>query len=94
MGWFGLLLLRILQVPSTVLPNLILDKPVMQEFLQGRCKPAFITPTLRDLLLDDELNQKCRRNLAELQSALSYEGLPPAQRAAEITLKLASSETV
>jgi lipid-A-disaccharide synthase len=91
MGLFGAFLLSILQVPSTILPNLILDAPVMEEFLQGRCQAASLTPAIRRLLLDDGANEKCRHMLKALQPALSFEGKPPAARAAEITLSYLAS---
>ena len=90
MGWFGSMVMRVMRVPSTILTNLILDKPVMLEFLQERCNAKEITPALRDLLLDDAVNEKYRQALSELLPALSYQGQPPAQRAAAITLKYAS----
>jgi lipid-A-disaccharide synthase len=90
MGLFGALLLSILQVPSTILPNLILDAPVMEEFLQGLCRVETLTPAIKRLLLDDEANEKCRHMLKALRPALSYEGKAPAARAAEITLALAT----
>lgn len=89
MGWFGDFAVRIMRVPSTVLTNLILDKPVMQEFLQSRCTAEAITPALSTLLNDDAENEKCRQALAELLPALNYQGQPPAQQAAALTLQLA-----
>ena len=89
MGWFGDFVVRIMRVPSTVLTNLILDKPVMQEFLQSRCTAEVITPALSILLNDDAENEKCRQALAELLPALNYQGQPPAQQAAALTLQLA-----
>lgn len=89
MGWFGDFVVRIMRVPSTVLTNLILDKPVMQEFLQSRCTAEAIIPALSTLLNDDAENEKCRQTLAELLPALNYQGQPPAQQAAALTLQLA-----
>jgi len=89
MGWFGDFVVSIMRVPSTVLTNLILDKPVMQEFLQSRCTAEAITPALSTLLNDDAENEKCRQALAELLPALNYQGQPPAQQAAALTLQLA-----
>jgi len=71
------------------LTNLILDKPVMQEFLQIRCTAEVITPALSQLLTDDAENEKCRQALAELLPALNYQGQSPAQQAATLTLQMA-----
>jgi len=42
MGWFGDFVVRIMRVPSTVLTNLILDKPVMQDSCKAdaRLRPS------------------------------------------------------
>jgi len=40
-------------------------------------------------LNDDAENEKCRQALAELLPALNYQGQPPAQQAAALTLQLA-----
>ena len=87
MGW---LLMRVMQVPSVVLTNLILDAPIVPEFLQDRCRADLIYPALHRLLLDEEANRQQRDALAQLPAALAVSGLPPAERAAEISLQLAA----
>ena len=87
----GALLMRVLRVPSVVIVNLLLDAPVMQEFLEDRCTADLITPAVCDLLQDDNLNSAKRAHLALLADVLGSPGHSPATRAAEIIRLLIQS---
>ncbi|MGB1118060.1 MAG: lipid-A-disaccharide synthase [Parvibaculales bacterium] len=87
-GIMGALLMRVLRVPSAVIVNLVLDAPVMQEFLEDRCTADLITPAVNALLQDDDLNREKRARLAPLADVLGGAGQPPAARAAEIIRSL------
>lgn len=87
-GLMGALLMRVLRVPSAVIVNLVLDAPVMQEFLEDRCTADLITPAVCDLLQDDGLNEAKRAQLAPLADVLGSPGQSPAARAAEIIRSL------
>ncbi len=65
---------RGMKIPSVLLPNLILDAPIMPEFLQERCTPQHILPALRTLLTDDIINKNMRDNLQPLRGALQSAG--------------------
>ena len=90
MGLMGDMLMRTMQVPSAVLVNLILDAPAMPEFLQWRCTPQDITPTLQAMLEDDDVHAQYGDMLAKFAPAMRHEGQKPAERAAAFTLDLAS----
>ena len=90
-GLMGALLMRVLRVPSAVIVNLVLDAPVMQEFLEDRCTADLITPAVCDLLQDDGLNEAKRAHLAPLADVLGSPGQSPAARAAEIIRSLIQS---
>lgn len=90
-GLMGALLMRVLRVPSAVIVNLVLDAPVMQEFLEDRCTADLITPAVCDLLQDDGLNGAKRAHLAPLADVLVSSGQSPAVRAAEIIRSLIQS---
>ena len=90
MGLMGDILVRTMPVPSVVLVNLILDAPAMPEFLQDRCNADDITPSIRAMLEDEATNAHYRAMLAPFRDAMSYQGRPPAHRAAALTLQLAS----
>ncbi|MED5323721.1 MAG: hypothetical protein VYB91_02820, partial [Pseudomonadota bacterium] len=68
--------------------NLVLDAPVMQEFLEDRCTADLITPAVNALLQDDALNNKQRAQLLPLADVLGGTGQTPAARAAEIIRSL------
>lgn len=89
MGLMGDFLVRTMPVPSVVLVNLILDTPAMPEFLQERCTADEITPAIHALLDDDAVNAHYRTLLAPFRDEMSYQGQPPAHRAAALTLQLA-----
>ena len=80
--------LRSLRVPSAVIVNLVLDKPVMEEFLADRCDPDFLTPAVHKLLVDKDLNAEKRRQLAALPEELGAHDAPPDARAAGIIHEL------
>ena len=90
MGLMGDILVRTMPVPSVVLVNLILDAPAMPEFLQDRCHVDDITPCIRAMLDDDEINAHYRAMLASFGEEMRYQGQPPAHRAAALTLDFAS----
>ncbi|MEC8545284.1 MAG: lipid-A-disaccharide synthase [Pseudomonadota bacterium] len=87
-GMMGALLMRVLRVPSVVIVNLVLDAPVMQEFLEDRCTADLITPAVNALLQDDVLNSEKRAQLLPLADVLGGGGRSPATRAAEIIRSL------
>ena len=87
-GMMGALLMRVLRVPSAVIVNLVLDAPVMQEFLEDRCTADLITPAVNALLLDDALNSEKRAQLSPLADALGGASQSPSMRAAEIIRSL------
>ena len=87
-GMMGALLMRVLRVPSAVIVNLVLDAPVMQEFLEDRCTADLITPAVNALLQDDTLNSEKRAQLLPLADVLGGGGQSPATRAAEIIRSL------
>ncbi len=83
--------LRIMQTPSVVLTNLILDKPLIKEFLGYAANVAAITPEIYKLLTDTTHNKAMRTALAPVQDMLLPATSTPAQAAADIVLKLRSS---
>ena len=87
-GMMGPLLLRMLRVPSAVIVNLVLDAPVMEEFLEDRCRADLITPAVNALLQDDGLNSEKRAQLSPLADVLGGASQSPAKRAAEIIRSL------
>ncbi|MDD9841249.1 MAG: lipid-A-disaccharide synthase [Alphaproteobacteria bacterium] len=87
---------RIVQTPSVVLPNLILDKPVVPEYLMERCTATLLAPALYGLLTNAEgLHDSQSAAFAELQdimqadNAMQAKNKEPLQNAADKVLELA-----
>ena len=88
-GFFwSVILPHILRTPSIGLANLILDRPVMPEFIQERATADNLAHALRGLLTDEAANMAQRRALADLGATLTAEGTPPSQRAAEVVCEI------
>jgi len=80
---------RIVQTPSVVLPNLILDRPVVPEYLMERCTPALLAPAVHALLTNAEgLHDSQSAAFAELQDIMQAKDAP-LQSAAEKVLEFA-----
>ena len=87
---------RIVQTPSVVLPNLILDKPVVPEYLMERCTATLLAPALYGLLTNAEgLHDSQSAAFAELRDIMQADNTmqaknkEPLQNAAEKVLELA-----
>jgi lipid-A-disaccharide synthase len=68
------------------LPNLILDKPVLPEFIQERCTPALLAEAVEDLLLDEGVRRTQIEGGAEVARQLGRGGPRPSERAAGVVL--------
>lgn len=84
-GWFAL---SVLKIPSVVLVNLILDRPAVREYLQGRCTAADLIDGLRPLMSDTAERRRALADLDELRARIGVDGAPPSRRAAQAVLEL------
>ncbi len=84
-GWFAL---NVLKVPSVVLVNLILDRPSVREYLQGRCTADELAEGLRPLMHDSEERRRVLGDLDELRLRMGVDGEVPGRRAARAVLEL------
>jgi lipid-A-disaccharide synthase len=78
---------RLIQVPSIVLPNLILDRNAMPEFVQGECTPARLASALLPLLRggpEREAQVSALERLDDL--TILPEGGTPSRAAARVVL--------
>ncbi len=89
-------LLRFLvNVPSVVLANLVLDETAFPEFLQEDCKPAKLAEAV-ELLLNDTPERKGQvEALGRIAGKMEIDGPSPSEAAADVVMKLleASSRT-
>jgi lipid-A-disaccharide synthase len=85
MGFFSHLIGRMLvRLPHVAMPNLIADRRVVPELIQGECNPARIAEELRHYLERPEEAQRVRAELAEIRDRLGGPGIY--RRAAEQVL--------
>jgi len=71
------------------LPNLILDKPLLPEFIQDRCTPPALADAVEDLMLDEGLRRAQIEGGAEVARQLGQGGPSPSERAARVVLDYA-----
>jgi lipid-A-disaccharide synthase len=75
-----------IQVPSAILPNLILGDNVVPEFLQRMCTPQRLADGLRPLLADTPARRRQIEAFRELDARMDAGTASPSSHAAEIVL--------
>jgi len=86
--WIGRLF--VLNVKYISLVNILLDKPVIQELLQGRANPDTVMEELRRVLLDKDYREKMFQGFQDVKGL--FEGMRPSMRVAEIVGEMAGWE--
>jgi lipid-A-disaccharide synthase len=79
-----------IQVPSVVLPNLILGENVVPELLQRACTPGNLADALAPLITDGPSRQRQVEAFARLDPIMQVGPVSPSARAAEIALSYVS----
>ncbi len=80
----------LLNVPSIVMANLVLQENAFPEFIQEQCHPDKLSAALAPLFADTEERARQREAVARVRSTLRASGDEPSARAAEITLRILS----
>jgi lipid-A-disaccharide synthase len=80
------ILLRVINVSSVILANLVVGDNVVPEFLQRDCTPENLSRTLRDVLTDSPLRRRQVEAFAKIDRIMSTGDQPPSARAADIVL--------
>ena len=80
------ILLRVINVSSVILANLVVGDNVVPEFLQADCTPENLSRALRDVLTDSPLRRRQAEAFARLDLIMSTGDQPPSVRAADIVL--------
>jgi lipid-A-disaccharide synthase len=78
-----------IQVPSAILPNLILEENVVPEFLQRDCTPQNLGNALKPLLAQSPQRRRQIDAFARLDAIMDCGSSSPSSRAADIILDLA-----
>ncbi len=89
-AWIGR---RLIRVRFVSLANIVLDREVVPEFLQERCRPDLLAPALGGLLNDPEVRQRQIDGAREAVAQLGGDGPLPSRRAARAVLSVLSRHT-
>jgi lipid-A-disaccharide synthase len=81
------ILRRVIRIPSTILPNLILEENVVPEFHQEKCTADNLVAALEPLLENGPARQRQLDGFARLDQAMAVGGEKPSERAARIGLE-------
>ncbi len=85
----ALILRFMVKVKYAHLANILLDKPVVPELLQGKCNAVNIAENIFDLLQDDGKCQEQKDEFKALGASLNNkESVPPPKKAAEFISKI------
>jgi lipid-A-disaccharide synthase len=80
----------LLNVPSVVLANLVLDENAFPEYLQEDCTPEKLAASLEQLLRDTPQRRAQLAALSRIPHKMLLDGATPSERAAEIVLEYAA----
>ena len=81
-----LIVKRMIKAPYAGLPNVILGRSLMPEFLQGDCNPRSLATELATLLDDPAVRQAQIDGMAEVRRRLSPPDMTPSEAAAAAVL--------
>jgi len=77
---------RLVRVKYASLVNLLLNREVIKEFLQGNCRPESLARTLETLLTDASAGEEQRVAFAEALAMIGQRGERPSIKAARLVL--------
>jgi lipid-A-disaccharide synthase len=90
-SWIEAQARHIIDVPSIVLPNLILGENFVPEFLQERCEPEALSEALAELVVGGRARESQSLGFMRLAESVRLQrGVTPSARAADIVLSLAT----
>jgi lipid-A-disaccharide synthase len=81
------ILRRVIRIPSTILPNLILEENIVPEFHQEKCTADNLVAALEPLLENGPARKRQLEGFARLDLAMAVGGEKPSERAARIVLE-------
>jgi lipid-A-disaccharide synthase len=80
------IMMRLIDVNSVILANLVLGQNVVPEFLQRDCTPENLSKALGEVLVDSPLRRRQLEAFAKIDGVMSTGAQSPSVRAAEIVL--------
>ncbi|MBN9413563.1 MAG: lipid-A-disaccharide synthase [Candidatus Paracaedimonas acanthamoebae] len=83
----ALILKRLMRIPYVCMVNILLNKPLIGEFIQKNCRPNLISDHLYKILQKDN-NHTLRQELATIRGLLTNKNKQPSKFAAETIFKI------
>jgi lipid-A-disaccharide synthase len=80
------IMLRMINIPSVILANLVVGDNVVPEFLQDDCTPESLSRALCDVLEESPLRRRQVEAFARIDAIMSTGNANPSTRAADIVL--------
>ena len=84
---------RVIRVPSVILANLVLGENVVPELLQDECTPDRLAAAIAPLLRDTAERRRQVEAFTRLDDIMQIASAIPAERAADIVLRMARART-
>lgn len=90
-GWEAAIARRLIKLPSVILPNLILGRSVVPEFIQDDATATALADRMEAALADGEDRDRQLAGFAEVETIMRSAGESPAANAVEAALALVQS---
>ncbi|AMJ60102.1 lipid-A-disaccharide synthase [Bosea sp. PAMC 26642] len=90
-GWEAAIARRLIKLPSVILPNLILGRRVVPEFIQNDASPETLSRHLLDALADGPSRANQLAGFTEVETIMSAAGRSPAANAVDAALALVAA---
>lgn len=87
-SWEAALARRLIKLPSVILPNLILGRSIVPEFIQETATPQALAAALLEALREGEARQRQLAGFAEVETIMRSAGSNPAANAVDAALAL------
>lgn len=91
-GWEAAIARRLIKLPSVILPNLILGRSVVPEFIQDDATPEALSGSLLAALANGPERQSQLDGFAEVETIMRSAGASPAANAVEAALALVTGQ--
>lgn len=92
-GWEIAIARRMVKLPSIILPNLILGRNIVPEFIQEEATPEALSRNLLALLTDGAERRAVLDGFAEVETIMRSAGPSPAANAVEAALAVVAKRT-
>ncbi|CAN7251282.1 lipid-A-disaccharide synthase [Bosea sp. LjRoot9] len=90
-NWEAAIAKRLIKLPSVILPNLILGRSVVPEFIQETATPEALSREVLAIIPDDEARARQLAGFDEVETIMRSAGASPAANAVEAALALLES---